>query len=67
MHKDLRKIAKALEAQGFDVEITKRGHMLVSKDGREVAVFSGSPSDWRSLKNSLSDARRAGFNWPPTR
>jgi hypothetical protein len=67
MHKDLKKIAKALEAQGFEVEVTKRGHMLVYRDGRHIATFSGTPSDWRSMKNSLSDARRAGFDWPPRR
>ena len=65
MHKDLRKIAKALREQGFDVEISKRGHMLVSKDGHVVAVFAGTPSDWRSMKNSIADAKRAGFDWPP--
>lgn len=67
MHKDLRKIAKALTKQGFDVEVTRKGHLIVSRDGRAVAVFSGTPSDWRSMKNSLADARRAGFRWPPDR
>lgn len=67
MHKDLKKIAKALKSQGFEVEITARGHMLVYRDGHQVAVFSGTPSDWRSMKNSIADARRAGFKWPPLR
>lgn len=67
MNKDLKKIAKALKEQGFEVEVTKRGHMIVLRDGRQVATFSGTPSDWRSLKNSLADARRAGFIWPPSR
>jgi len=67
MHKDLKKIAKALEAQGFTTEETKRGHLMVFRDGRLVATFSGTPSDWRSMKNSLADAKRAGFEWPPHR
>ena len=67
MDKDLKKIAKALEAQGFTVEETSRGHLMVHRDGRLVVVFSGTPGDWRSLKNGLSHARRAGFVWPPRR
>lgn len=65
MDKDLRKIIKALKKQGFEVEITKRGHVRVFKDGHKVATFSGTPGDWRSLKNSLSDVKRLGFRWPP--
>jgi hypothetical protein len=67
MHKDLKKIAKALEEQGFTVTITKRGHMAVYRDGRHIATFSGTASDWRSMKNSIADARRGGFEWPPKR
>jgi biotin operon repressor len=32
MDKDLRKIVKALEAQGFEVEATSRGHLVVTRD-----------------------------------
>ncbi len=67
MDKDMRKIVKALEDQGFEVATTRRGHLVVTRDGRVVAVFSGTASDWRSLRNSLADARRAGFRWPPQR
>ncbi len=67
MHKDLKKIAEALEEQGFETKITRRGHLAVYRDGRQVATFSGTASDWRSMKNSVADARRAGFKWPPRR
>lgn len=67
MHKDLKKIAKALEQQGFEVIQTRRGHLVVLKDGRKVATFAGTASDWRSMLNSIADARRAGFRWPPDR
>lgn len=65
MKKDLKKIAEALREQGFEVTVTKKGHLSVARDGRIVAVFSGSASDWRSMRNSIADARRAGFEWPP--
>jgi hypothetical protein len=65
MDKDLKKIRKALHAQGFETETTKKGHLMVFRDGRAVATFSGSASDWRALKNALAALRRAGFKWPP--
>lgn len=65
MNKDLKKIVKALEAQGFEVRVTKKQHVAVYRNGRIVALFAGSPSDWRSMKNSIRDAQRAGFRWPP--
>lgn len=68
MKKDLKKISKALEEQGFTVKPSKsKQHLIVFKDGRRIAVFSGTPSDHRSWLNSLADARRAGFRWPPRR
>lgn len=65
MKKELKQIAKALEAQGFDIRVSRKGHLVVSRDGRIVATFSGTPSDYRSMRNSIADARRAGFKWPP--
>lgn len=67
MDKDLRKIVKALEAQGFEVVTTAKGHLMVSRDGEVVAVLAGTASDWRSLRNGLAPLRRAGFRWPPRR
>lgn len=67
MHKDLKKIAKALIEQDFEVTTTSRGHLVVFRDGNLVATFSGTPSDGRSWKNSLAKCKRAGFVWPPKR
>lgn len=63
MDKELRKIIKALREQGFEVEMNKKSHYEVRKAGRKVAVFASTPGDWRSYKNSLAAARRAGFVW----
>ena len=65
MDKDLKKIVKALQKQGFEVEVTRKGHLMVYRDGRLVTTFSGTASDWRALKNGIAAARRAGFRWPP--
>lgn len=65
MDKDLKKIIKALKAQGFEIEVTKKQHVMVFMNGRSIATFSGTASDWRSMQNSIADARKAGFKWPP--
>lgn len=67
MDKDMKKIVKALEAQGFEVSVTSKQHIAVSREGRIVAVFSGTASDRRSILNGIAAARRAGFRWPPKR
>lgn len=63
MDKDTRKIVKALEAQGFEVRATRKGHLQVKQNGRVIAVLSGTPSDHRSMGNALARLRRAGFQW----
>lgn len=65
MDKDIKRIIKALTKQGFEVAITKRGHVIVSRNGRRVATLAGTASDHRSMKNALSYLKRAGFRWPP--
>ncbi|WP_353809177.1 hypothetical protein [Agromyces sp. SYSU T00194] len=65
MDKDLKKIIKALQKQGFEIEVTSKQHVMVYRDGRLVVTFSGTASDWRSVKNGIAKARRAGFEWPP--
>lgn len=65
MDKELRKLVKALEAQGFEVVPTARQHLMVLLDGKVIATISGTASDWRSIRNALARLKRAGFQWPP--
>lgn len=65
MDKEMRRLIKALEDQGFEIIRTKRGHIKVRRDGRVIATLSSTPSDWRSLRNGIAYLRRAGFRWPP--
>jgi len=67
MNKDLRKVIKALEADGFVVEKSKKGHPVVYLNGKKIATFAGTPSDQRSFLNSLAPLKRAGFVWPQQR
>jgi hypothetical protein len=68
MGNDLRKLVKALRAQGFIVERTAKNHWIVKNQaGNTVAIMASTPSDWRSWKNQLATLRRHGFRWPPKR
>ena len=65
MDKDLKKILKAAQAAGFETCTTKKGHILVTKDGRRITTFAGTASDHRSIRNGIAALRRAGPEWPP--
>jgi hypothetical protein len=56
--KELNKIVKQLEAEGFQVRSTSKGHLRVSWQGRPVTTFPGSASDFRSMKNCMADIKR---------
>ncbi len=66
MDKDTKKVLAEAERQGFTVRATSKGHAQVrNADGQVVAVFSGSASDVRALRNGIAELRCAGFVWPP--
>lgn len=60
-HKDLRKLVREMEKQGWTVEHMNSDHLRwYPPDGRDP-VFSGStPSDWRALRNIKAKLRRRG-------
>ena len=63
---DIDKVCHAARAQGWRVESTSRGHIRlipIDKD-KPIVVSSGTPSDHRSIKNFLAQARRSGLVWP---
>lgn len=65
MNKELKKLIKAIEAAGFKTVTARSGHIKVyDENGNMIAVFSGTPSDWRSIQNSLRPLKRLGFRWP---
>lgn len=66
MGNDLRRLIKALEAQGFTVTRTGNGHWLVrNADGLAVVTLAGTASDHRAWRNALARLKRAGLVWPP--
>jgi hypothetical protein len=63
--KDTKKVLEEAERQGFTTRRTSRGHIQVrDQNGQIVAVFSGTASDHRALRNGIAQLKRAGFVWP---
>ncbi len=65
---DLREAVEAeLDAAGFTYSEAiggKHNRLLVPVNGREEAIIlSGTPSDWRSVKNARAQVRRKIKNW----
>ena len=44
-----------------------QGHVRFTPKDPTVSaeVFSGTPSDWRAIRNFLAALKRKGFLWPP--
>lgn len=65
MDKDLKRLLKEVEAQGFTVKFSKRGYPMVYKaNGDFVAKLAQTPSDRRSWRNGIAALRRGGLVWP---
>ena len=68
MDKDLKRILKAAEAQGFEIRTSAKGHpMIYDRDGNFVTQSASTPGDWRGQRNLIAALRRKGFQWPPRR
>ncbi|WP_128970262.1 hypothetical protein [Rhodococcus opacus] len=67
LDKDTKAVLKALKEAGFEIRKSKNGHPMVYKDEKLITTFSGSASDPRSFRNTLSYLKRVGFEWPPRR
>ena len=66
---EFRDLLEELRAQGWRIERTSKGHWQFFPPDRTKTpvVFSGTPSDWRSLHNCMSKLERSGFRnpWKP--
>lgn len=54
-----RRLVMQLERAGLQVSITQKGHIRIETPKGPVFT-SGSPSDWRSLKNMVARLRARG-------
>lgn len=64
VQKDLKKILKAAEKQGWRAEQLKSGHWrLYAPDGVNIVHVSGTPEGSQAIRDIVSDLRRYGFVW----
>lgn len=62
--KDMTRLIREAERQGWRVEQLKSGHWrLYAPGGKGIVHASGTPSDWRDLANTVAQMRRFGFKW----
>lgn len=61
VNKDVVKILKQLDGQGFTHRFTPNNRLVVYRDGRQVASISCNVRDWRTIANSLARLSKAGF------
>ncbi|OYP21897.1 hypothetical protein [Pseudomonas aeruginosa] len=47
------------KANGWHYTRTRKGHFRFFKEGRAVIFTSGTPSDWRAVRNALAMLARA--------
>lgn len=58
--KDLRRAVRAALDAGWVIRPGTRHAVLLSPDGRTTVGVPSSPSDWRSIRNTLAELRRGG-------
>lgn len=59
-------LKSAAEAQGWAVEETAKKHwkFVPPHKGVTPVFYSGSPSDWRAIRNFVAAMRQRGFQLP---
>lgn len=63
-NKDVAKIVKAAESQGFRVKRVKSGHFhFWAPNGEYVCNLSGTPGSQREVTNKLQKLRKAGLRF----
>lgn len=62
IQKEVKELIKEAKRQGWRVKEGKH-YKLYAPDGETIVVVGKTPSDRRSLENSISDMRKAGFRW----
>ncbi len=61
--KEVKALVAAARKQGWRVKETKKGYMVRDPSGSHSETLHRTPSDWRSIRNSLSRMRQYGFQW----
>ena len=66
MKKDLNKIVKTAEKQGWDIKITGGGHLKWTGPEGQIVFSARTPSDHRAIQNIIHELKIRGYE-PPKR
>lgn len=62
MNKEVKKLVRDLMAQGWDVDDTRRsGHIRAAAPDGALVFFASTPSNNRTIKNTVSQLKRYGY------
>lgn len=61
MNKEVRRLMKELRGQGWRLEKRTSKTVAFSPDGRVVVPIHHTPSDGRSMVNTVSQLKRGGY------
>lgn len=66
MNKDLKNIHKALQEQGWRLDLRGSGHTMAFPPDltKQPVLLPGTPGGGRWLPNLIAQLRRSGFTWP---
>lgn len=62
LNKEVKKLIRRVERQGWRVEERKSGYMCFSPDGVTMVSIHKTPSDHRAIRNSITELRKGGFD-----
>lgn len=65
--KEVKKMAEVLRDQGWRFDTTKRGHPRLwppKESGHHAETYSGTPGDWRGIRNLRKALERKGARFP---
>lgn len=61
--KEINKLIREAQKQGWRVKDKKKGYMLLAPDGEHSVMVHKTPSDHRWLDNTVTLMRQYGFKW----
>lgn len=60
--RDLESLLRVIKLNGWRIDYSRRGHIRIyDSKGHHAATTSGTPSDYRAVKNFRADLKRAGL------
>jgi predicted RNA binding protein YcfA (HicA-like mRNA interferase family) len=63
MSRDVKHFTREVEARGWNVAPTRRGHLRLTHPNGGLVFVAGTPSDHRALTNMRAEIKRQERRW----